>query len=134
MASLYSCRSKLAFWICISLVGFLGLGVQRSSAADYYIMDLNSQQAVDVYFQVNVSGKVYLKIENPAGKACAKLWWIKWPLGDVKQLGEQCGMVTLDIPGLPNIAAKLRASGDTGTKILVTAEEKVANSVSIPWN
>jgi hypothetical protein len=121
-------------WTSLFAGIFMTMLAQPSYSADYYVINLQSQQGVDVYFQINASGKVYLRIENREGTACAKLWWIKWPLGNVEQLGEHCGLVQLDIPSLPNISSKLRASGDTSTKILVTADERVANTISIPWD
>src|SRR5262249_3700146 len=61
--------------------------VPLASAADYQIIDVPVGHAVDAYFQFNLSGKVYVRIETNSVPGCADFWWITWPLGRVQELG-----------------------------------------------
>ena len=123
-------------WMCTVLitVGLLDTPIVR--AADYQVIDVQPAQTVDVYFEINLSGSVSLRIATKTGAGCAELWWIKWPLGDIKSLGKKCGIVRLSIPGLTDFsfAGKLRATGvNVPTKIIAASSERVANSVSLQW-
>lgn len=87
----------------------------------------------DLYSEINVTGSVTVTIANPQkGPACANLWWIKRLTGGVRQLGQVCGTMTLQIPtflGL-SLASKLRASADRGTVITLVAREGIAKAIS----
>lgn len=106
-------------------------------AADYEIIELGPGETKDVYFQINLSGNVYLRIvAEPGGQACADLWWIKWPLGNIEKLGRHCHTANLKIPGWTSaaISSKLRAGGATHRlKIVASATEEVANKVTIKF-
>jgi hypothetical protein len=105
-------------------------------AAEVQIVDVRPGQSADVFFEVNLSGRVYVKIVSQAGLGCADLWWITWPLGNIRQAGRKCGSASLEIPGLSKIAvsSKLRAGGVSApTKIVFAATAQVANSVTIHW-
>lgn len=107
-----------------------------AKAADWQVIDLPVGQSVDAYFEINLSGHVYVKIVTQNGPGCAEFWWIVWPFGYVKQAGRHCGGVKLELPGLLDaaVASKLRAGGASeATKLIAAANEKVANSVSISW-
>lgn len=109
------------------------------AAADdrYHILYLPAGEQSDVYFQVNVAGQIYIRLAAADGKqACVNFWWIKWPLGTVEQLGRHCDQAHFDVPGLGSASAssKLRAGGvDRDMKALVTADERVANKITIPF-
>jgi hypothetical protein len=81
----------------------------------------------DAYFEINVSGTVFVTIAAPPGQEpCAEFWWIKWPLGTVESLGRKCGNLRLETPGLSRFAmsAKLRAGGAKSViKIAISANE-----------
>lgn len=105
-------------------------------AAPVQIIDLKPGQTVDIYFEINLSGNVVIRIATQTGVGCADLWWIKWPLGNVSSLGRHCGTARIPIPGFSSfaIAAKLRATGVTvNTKIIAASTETVANSVRVQW-
>lgn len=107
-----------------------------SRASDFQIVEVQPGSNVDVFFQINLSGKVYTKIEQRDGPGCANFWWILWPFGSIRQLGQHCGYAEFDIPGLfdVSISSKLRAGGVTQiTKIAFSATAEVAHSVTIPW-
>jgi hypothetical protein len=111
-------------------------GLQPATANDFSVVDVPAEATVDVYFEINLSGQVYLNIRDREGPACANLWWIVWPLGTISDLGEKCGSVHLDIPGLSRfaISSKLRARGGSmPTKIGVAANERVANSITFTF-
>ena len=112
----------------------LACGVAQ--AADPQIIELKPNESADAYFSVNISGKVFVRIASkPGEEACAEFWWIKWPLGEVAQLGRHCNGASFEIPGLfgwpPTISSKLRVGGAKNpVKLAVSATEQVANSVT----
>jgi hypothetical protein len=105
-------------------------------AADYQLIAVNPGQSVDVYFEINLSGTLTLRVETITGPGCAEFWWITWPFGNIHSLGRLCGTTRISVPGLSQLAisGKLRASGVTKpTKIIAAANERVANSVTVRW-
>jgi hypothetical protein len=106
--------------MCVLLVGHVSAGDGPQ------IIDVLAGQQADIFFQINTTGRLYIKIVAAQGESCANLWWIKWPLGDVEQLGRKCGNTTIDIPTGTHgaIAAKLRAGGiSQHTKIVLFSDE-----------
>ena len=119
---------------------FLGLSKIVPSpvyAADPQIETVQKGESKDLYFQINLSGKVFVNVGSPPGGSnCAEFWWIKWPLGNIKSLGRHCGATSFDIPGLLDfaISSKLRVGGtDNLVKIAISATESVANSVTFSF-
>jgi hypothetical protein len=106
-----------------------------SIAADTQLISVNAGENRDVYFEINLSGKVSLAIYAPnGGEACADFWWIEWPLGNTESLGRQCTNATFDIPGLSKfaISAKLRVGGARQPlKVVAGANQEVAHSVTV---
>jgi hypothetical protein len=107
-------------------------------AEDVQVIDIQPGEQSDIFFQVNTTGQVYLKIVSENGDPCADFWWIKWPFGTVEQLGRKCGNVVFDIPGVSSasVSSKLRAGGiGTHIKIGVFSNESVFSkpiSFSVP--
>ena len=125
-----------AMLLVIAGIAIQLLTVKPSQAVEYQVIDLQPGQTVDVYFEINLTGNVALKIATQTGLGCAELWWIEWPFGNIKSLGKKCGLVRLSIPGLTNfaVAGKLRATGaNAPTKIIAASNERVANSVTLHW-
>jgi hypothetical protein len=119
-------------------VGLITVGsfLEKAQAADYQLISVEPGQNVDLYFEINLSGEVFLRIGSRGGSGCADFWWINWPFGNLQSLGSHCGAARFKIPGLTSfaIASKLRAGGVTEpTKIVAAASEQVANSVPITW-
>jgi hypothetical protein len=99
-------------------------------------VDVLPGQNVDLFFQINLSGKVYTRIDTRTGSGCAEFWWILWPFGTIRELGNRCGQAEFEIPSLfdYSIASKLRAGGVSElTKIALSATAEVAQTVTIPW-
>lgn len=127
---------RRAFLLALLSAASIAVPVWKASAADYQIIDVQPGETVDVYFEINLSGQLILRIATQAGPGCAELWWITWPLGSINSLGKKCGSVQLNIPGWFDLAmsAKLRAAGvDAPTKIVAASSEQVANFVTLHW-
>lgn len=106
------------------------------SARDYDVVSIKSGETADVYFQINLKGTLYLNIRNQNGAGCANLWWIKWPLGTIKDEGRYCGFVKLDIPGILDLSfsSKLRAHANgSDIKIGYSSSETVAHSITFEF-
>lgn len=125
-----SVRRLTALVVISSLALWQSSGVLAADALQR--IDLNKGTTVDVYFEVNVDGKLYVRIAAKPGESnCADFWWIKWPFGNVESLGRHCDFASFSIPGIMNLAysAKLRAGGTTNNvKLGVSATESVAHS------
>jgi hypothetical protein len=114
----------------------LGLGPKAVYAADYQIIDVKPGENVDVYVEINLKGFVYARIQTRNGPGCANFWWIVWPLGSIKHVGNYCGASRFEIPGWRDLAlwSKLRVGGVTEpTKIVAAATEAVAISAPVNW-
>jgi hypothetical protein len=112
------------------------IAASAARAADYQVIAIDPGQTVDVYFEIDLSGTVALRIETAGGPGCAEFWWIKWPFANISSLGRICGTTHIPIPGLTALAisGKLRASGvSKPTKIIAASSERVANSVTLRW-
>src|SRR5690349_6082205 len=116
------------------LISLLLIGCLASlpaASANYQIFTLRAGRNTQIFYEVNTSGTVFLKIESRDGApACANFWWITIPWGKNKDLGHQCGQARFEIPGFPHFGSRLRVGGaDEGTRVLLTTEESVANSI-----
>jgi len=107
------------------------------AAQDVQIVDVPAGVSSDVYTEVNLSGKIYLKIiSEPGEEPCGEFWWIKWPLGNIEHLGRGCGLVSFEIPGIYHgaVASKLRVRAiKSRIKIAVSSVESVASSVKVTF-
>jgi hypothetical protein len=130
---------KLALLAYEVAVLTISLNSESPAANDLQIVDVLPDQASDVYFFVNLRGRLYLKIAAAGGnRPCAEFWWITWGFGNIKDVGERCGSFTLDIPEPsltdPVISGKLRTSGAPyRLKIAVSAYENVAHSATLDF-
>jgi hypothetical protein len=100
-----------------------------ASAQEHQLIRVEKDSTQDVYFEINLSGYVYLSIRSADGIGCADLWWIKWPLGTLTQLGTRCGNIRLAIPGISDfaISSKLRARAkDHSIAIVAGSSEHIA--------
>lgn len=122
----------------IRRLAFIGalITANPALAADRQIVKAPAGKTVDAYFQINVSGDLFLRIKTKDGSNCARFWWIKWPFGSVSQLGRLCGSVKIPIPGIFSfsVASKLRvASEGSDTLIALAADERVANTTNLEF-
>ena len=128
--------TRTSCWASL-LFAALVLAVPARAAENYQIIDVPTGAPRDVYFEINLSGKVYLHLvaENGA-EACAEFWWIKWPVGNIKSLGRHCGNAEFETPGLLDFAfsAKLRVGGaNTHPKIVASDDVQVANTITVTF-
>lgn len=99
------------------------------SAPEHQLIPIEAGETKDVYFEINLAGSVYLSIRSKEGLGCANFWWIVWPFGAIKDIGEQCGNVKVELPGLTDfaISAKLRARASKGSiRIIASSSESIA--------
>ena len=112
--------------IVATLVILFGMFCDAVGQGSQIVIEAPHDAFVDVYFAINLRGKVFVTITNEQGSACAKFWWIKWPFGNTGSLPNVCGAGEFEIPTLPNIAAKLRAQSLSGdVKIVVKDQVEV---------
>lgn len=124
--------SKAPLLFAVVYLGVIA-GVAEAHPA-VQIIEVPEGRTVDAYFEINLSGNVFLSIRDKTGPACADLWWITWPLGRIQEVGHKCGNVRLEIPGWLDLAisSKLRAGGTSGlTKIIVSENSEIANTITI---
>ena len=100
-----------------------------AQADDPVTIWLDPSKSVDVYWAINLSGKVYVAADVDGRPACLEYWWIRWPTTTIKSLGRHCGSASFSIPGLADfsIGGKLRAGdADSRTWIRGAASGRVA--------
>lgn len=117
------------YWSTLLLLTVVAVP-SAAPAADYETIWVEPGQNVDVYWEVNLSGKVFLAADTAGQPACLNYWWITWPWGRNVELGRHCGRAAFELPGLSNLSVggKLRAGGaDAKTRIRGTADESVSN-------
>lgn len=98
---------------------------------DVVTVTVEPGENADVYFQINLEGRVFVAADVDGEPACLDYWWITWPLGRVVELGRHCGRAAFDLPGFGDlaVASKLRAGGsEHRTRIQGTSSEKVARN------
>lgn len=113
---------------CLSIV----LVASPVQAEDYVTLWVNPGESIDVYWNVNLSGKVYLIADVGGNPGCLDYWWIVWPFTQIKKLGRHCGRVEFDLPSMTDwaIGGKLRAGGATmRTRLRGSALESVAHGL-----
>jgi hypothetical protein len=104
----------------VFLVATMMLSPVAISAAEYETILVNPGQNVDIYWEINLSGKIFLAADIHGQPACLNYWWVTWPFGRNLELGRHCGRATFELPGLGSFAVggKLRAGGaDATTRI-----------------
>ncbi|MBI5262913.1 MAG: hypothetical protein HY852_13955 [Bradyrhizobium sp.] len=121
-------RMRLA-WLVLAILMANSLA-HAARAEDYKTIWVDPGQSVDVYWDINLSGKVFLAADINGHAACLDYWWIVWPFTQIKQLGRHCGRATIDLPTLSDwaVGGKLRAGGaEARTRLRGTASEAVAH-------
>lgn len=121
--------------IAALMIIFLPMSPVRSE--DYRTVWVEVGESTDIYWELNLKGKLYLYAEADGKAACLDYWWIVWPLSQIKKLGTHCGKAEFEIPGLRQLAlgGKLRAGNATvRTKVIGTSSELVARTLPLPRN
>lgn len=111
------------FALCVSLLP--GVAASR----DWLVVWINPGQNVDIYTQVNMSGRIFVAADIGGNPACLNYWWITWPLGRIEDLGRHCGRAAFDVPGWSSltISSRLRAGGaEAPTRVQGSAIEAIA--------
>lgn len=101
-----------------------------AAADDVTTVWISPGENVDVYWSMNLSGKVFVAADNGGHPACLDYWWIVWPFTNLQKLGRYCGRASFDLPGLSSygVGGKLRAgSADVRTRIRGTSSESIAS-------
>lgn len=89
-------------------------------------INLSAGETKDVWFGVNLTGKLTIGIRTQDGINAADFWWITWGVGSVKNLGAFSNVQTIEIPislfkGV--ISAKLRARAAQSPTVVVVSED-----------
>ena len=71
---------------------------------EYETRWIEPRSNVDVYWSINLGGRVYVAADIDGQPACLDYWWIVWPFTQIKSLGRFCGRATFDIPRLSDLA------------------------------
>lgn len=119
-------NNRSAFFLFL----LFGLSPTSASHAENNMVWVTPGQSVDVYWELNLSGEIFVVADAEGQPACLNYWWITWPFGRVVKLGRHCGRATFELPGIGSLAigGKLRAGGaDTKTRLRGTADETVAS-------
>jgi hypothetical protein len=122
---------KLFLATCIvSLVALSG-----GSSVSTKKINVRAGQAADLWFGINVTGKVHFAIRTRDGNNKTQMWWIMEPLGTVKRLGTVADHGTLEIPGKMkgSISAKLRGKALVDTIVYIGENVEVDNSLTFSW-
>jgi hypothetical protein len=125
--------ARRACFLVFLLLGAFSIRAQPGGPTK--IIRIAAGKSADVWLGVNVKGKVFYSIRTRDKTNAARMWWIMFPLGTVKQLGNLRGSGSLPIPNLLNASAsaKLRASATSDTVIYVNDTAAVSNSVTFSW-
>jgi hypothetical protein len=87
-------------------------------------IEINIGETKEVYFYINLTGKLHYKISNESGTNRLKFWWVKGPFGNVEGLGELIGEGSLPYKGL--VWGKLKASSaDSQTFVQIEESSKI---------
>lgn len=106
----------------------LALGTCPCRGSDYKISAMRAGETKAIYSEVNLSGRVFLKLVSPDGVGCARLFWVTWPVRDTISFGRVCGQANFAIPSnWAHWGATLWAFAYvTDIKIQGTSDEQVA--------
>src|SRR5579864_6609087 len=100
------------------------------------IIKVPQGQSADLWFGVNVTGKVYVQIATRDGMNRMKLWWVKWGIGATEDLGSRGPISALEIPiawwkGL--VSAKLRGVATSDTVVRISDRIEIDKSFTFRW-
>jgi hypothetical protein len=113
----------------------LGLVFAQSLGPAVKEVRVAAGETADLWFGVNVKGRVHYVIRTKDGSNQMRMWWITEPLGTVKQLRTLKNSGSLDIPGKLNasITAKLRGMATVDTLVYIGENVQVGNTMTFKW-
>jgi hypothetical protein len=93
-------------------------------------------RSVRIWFGVNVTGKVSIRVVTRDGSNKLNLWWITWGVGSTQSLGNYGPAGDLPIPiawwkGV--ISARLRGQASTDTVVYFSDKVQVDKNVTFIW-
>jgi hypothetical protein len=95
--------------------------------SDWKTIELLPGETKVLEWWVNLSGRLYVRIQNESGTNSLNCWWITGPFGSVQSIGTLVGFADLELPGFG--WGKLKAnSADSKTTVWVTELAQVAGA------
>jgi hypothetical protein len=93
-------------------------------------------ESADIWFGVNVTGKVSIRVVTRDGSNKLNLWWITWGVGSAQSLGNYGPAGDLPIPitwwkGV--ISARLRGQASSDTVVYFSDKVQVDKNVTFIW-
>jgi hypothetical protein len=89
---------------------------------------IQAGQTAQIWFGVNIKGKLYYQIRTRDGSNSLRMWWIVYGFGNVVQLGTKTNGGSLDIPiswGKGIVSARLRGSAGSDTLVYLQENAEV---------
>lgn len=130
------CDRRLVNAPILSIIALMLFSPCTSTAADdAAVTELKRGEETLVYWQINLTGLLWLSIRGPTGLDCVHLHWRTYPLFLKKSIGKTCGNVRLEVPGLSSgaVAASLYARSDVDdVTIIGSSSETVAHNYTLP--
>ena len=110
--------------------------VALALAQPVQIVKVPKGQTADLWYGVNVAGRVHLRIVTRDGGNKMKLSWIKWGVGSVEELGLWGPAGELQIPitwWKGTISAKLRGLAESDTVVYISDKVEIDKTVTFSW-
>lgn len=130
LSRLYRRGSEIVTALGTTAITLAVLSASPALAQDYNTEWVEPGKSVLLYWNLNLSGKVFVAADTNGNAACLDYWWKTIPLFITLKLGRHCGRASFDLPGLSNFAAGggLYAGGaDQKTRLRGTSQERVAH-------
>lgn len=112
------------------------LWVVPANAQAPQVIKIAKGQTADIWFGVNVSGKVHLAVRTRDGSNKVNMWWLTWGVGSTNNLGQWGPNGDLNIPiswwkGV--VSAKLRGRASQETVVYVSDKVAIDYSKTFVW-
>lgn len=90
------------------------------------VIEIRAGETKEVFYGVNVKGKVYFRIRTRDGRNAVAMWWTRiGPFFKNKHLGVKSGDGSVEIPGW-SLNPRLKAKASSDAKILVSYNNEAA--------
>lgn len=125
---------RLATWLSILLLA--AAFPQLALSQQIQTIRIAKGETKDVWFGVNVAGKLHLAVRTRDGRDRVNLWWITWGVGSTTPLDNWGPSGDLDIPitwwkGI--LSAKLRGTAAEDTVIYLSEKSAIDKTVAFNW-
>jgi len=93
-------------------------------------------QTADLWYGVNVTGNLNIRIQTRDGKNELKLSWIKWGVGSIQEIGNWGPAGSINIPiawwrGI--VSAKLRGEASNDTIVYISDRVAIDKKFVFDW-